>query len=104
MEYRVAEITCAIICGCLPAMPAFIRHIHGKAKTSSTATSTAMVRPVTAKPSGTKMMHRNRDATDTNELSADDMIALQDTRSSLTNTNLESKASFETRDLERAIV
>lgn len=85
-------------------MPAFVRHTRGKAKASSTATSTAMVRPVTAKASGTKMMHSYRDATYTNELSADDMIALQDTRSSLTNTNLESKSSFETRDVERAIV
>ena len=25
----VAEVTCGIICGCLPALPAFIRHVSG---------------------------------------------------------------------------
>ncbi|KAL8792392.1 MAG: hypothetical protein Q9195_005006 [Heterodermia aff. obscurata] len=102
--WSYAEITCAIICGCLPAMPAFVRHIREKAKTSSTASSAAIVRSVTAKTPGTKMMQSNRDAAYTNELSADDMIALQDTRCSLTETNIESKASSETRDLERAMV
>lgn len=50
-------------------------------------------------------MQSNRDATYTNELSTDDVISLQDTRTSHTDTNLESKASFfEIRDLGRAMV
>ena len=37
-HYSVAEVTCGIICGCLPAMPAFLRDISGlkvKIKTTS---------------------------------------------------------------------
>ena len=26
-KYSVAEVTCGIVCGCLPALPSFIRHV-----------------------------------------------------------------------------
>ena len=86
-------------------MPAFVRHIREKTKTSSTAPFGTMVPSMVTNAPGTKMIQSNRDATYTNELSTGDVISLQDTRTSHTDTNPESKASFfEIRDLARAMV
>ena len=46
-HYSVAEVTCGIICGCLPAMPAFLRHISGlKVKIKPTSWRSTTRQPI----------------------------------------------------------
>ena len=46
-HYSIAEVTCGIVCGCLPAIPAFLRHIHGlKVKTMITSWRSTTRQPI----------------------------------------------------------
>ena len=49
-------------------------------------------------------MQDDQDANYIKQMFADDMVSLEDTRTSHTDTNIESKPSFEKRGVERAIV
>lgn len=47
INYSLAEVTCGIICGCLPALPAFLRHISGlKVKVMTTSWRSGTKQPI----------------------------------------------------------
>ena len=85
-------------------MPAFVRHIREKAKTSSSVSSAIILRSVRTTAPGAKAMQNDQDANYIKQMFADDMVSLEDTRTSHTDTNIESRPSFEKRGVERAIV
>ena len=85
-------------------MPAFIRHMREKAKTSTSASSAIILRSVNTTAPGANAMQSDQDVIYTEQMFADDMVSIQETRTSHTATNIESKASFETGDVERVIV
>ena len=46
-HHSIAEVTCGIVCGCLPAIPAFLRHISGlKVKTMITSWRSTIRQPI----------------------------------------------------------
>ena len=87
-------------------MPAFVRHIREKAQTSSFVSSAIMLGSVKATAPGINMTHNinNQDDTPSKPFPTDDVLSLQDTRSSFADTTFESKASSDNRYLGRAMV